>query len=303
MRHSTKISRFAVCLLVGTLLPCLFVFATRPGETVESGSERTVRARLVSETNDASRPFAVGIRFSIADHWYLYWKNPGDAGLPIDVQWNLPKGFTADPISFPVPKKKMADDALCYIYEKDVVLMTTIRPPADYMPGTPVRITAYLDWLVCKERCVRGGDTVSLTLGSIPDDRIAASRALLGATWAALPRPLSTQKALAASATMVRHSRDSVLVLVAVAGKGASENTDFFPIIPDDFVLNYAAIRGGRGSFRIPLLAATPEAQLSRLEGLLVVGNRGFEVSIPVRGADGSDSISPISSPTDTRKK
>ena len=31
--------------------------------------------------------------------WHGYWLNPGDAGLPMDVQWQLPKGFTVGPLA------------------------------------------------------------------------------------------------------------------------------------------------------------------------------------------------------------
>ena len=28
-----------------------------------------------------------------APGWHGYWLNPGDAGLPMDVKWQLPAGF------------------------------------------------------------------------------------------------------------------------------------------------------------------------------------------------------------------
>ena len=37
--------------------------------------------------------------------WHGYWLNPGDAGLPMDVKWQLPKGFSAGPLRYPVPTR------------------------------------------------------------------------------------------------------------------------------------------------------------------------------------------------------
>src|SRR4051794_41277514 len=37
--------------------------------------------------------------------WHGYWLNPGDAGLPMDVQWHLPKGFAGGPLRYPVPTR------------------------------------------------------------------------------------------------------------------------------------------------------------------------------------------------------
>ena len=35
--------------------------------------------------------------------WHGYWQNPGDAGLPMKVDWQLPKGFAVGPLRYPVP--------------------------------------------------------------------------------------------------------------------------------------------------------------------------------------------------------
>ena len=40
-----------------------------------------------------------------APGWHGYWLNPGDAGLPMDVKWQLPTGFSAGPLRYPVPTR------------------------------------------------------------------------------------------------------------------------------------------------------------------------------------------------------
>ena len=49
-----------------------------------------------------------------APGWHGYWLNPGDAGLPMDVQWQLPEGFAVGPLRYPVPARldRRADE-LC----------------------------------------------------------------------------------------------------------------------------------------------------------------------------------------------
>jgi len=39
------------------------------------------------------QPFMLGFKFTIAPGWHIYWKNPGDSGLPTEVKLNLPEGF------------------------------------------------------------------------------------------------------------------------------------------------------------------------------------------------------------------
>ena len=45
----------------------------------------------------------LAIHMRPAPGWHGYWLNPGDAGLPMDVKWQLPKGVAAGPLRYPVP--------------------------------------------------------------------------------------------------------------------------------------------------------------------------------------------------------
>ena len=64
-----------------------------------------VQASLVADTTGVSvgKPFTVGVLLKIDPGWHIYWKNPGDAGLPTKVKWTLPDGFTAGELRYPTP--------------------------------------------------------------------------------------------------------------------------------------------------------------------------------------------------------
>lgn len=76
-----------------------------------------VKAELMSDAEDYSKPFTVGIKFTIEPDWYLYRKNPGDSGLPIDVTWVLPRGWTAEEPLHLVPQKFAHDNVVSYGYK------------------------------------------------------------------------------------------------------------------------------------------------------------------------------------------
>ncbi len=38
-------------------------------------------------------------------NWHVYWRNPGDSGLPPEVAWTLPAGFSAGPLQWPAPSR------------------------------------------------------------------------------------------------------------------------------------------------------------------------------------------------------
>ena len=47
----------------------------------------------------------LAIHMRPAPGWHGYWLNPGDAGLPMEVEWQLPKGFAVGPLRYPVPTR------------------------------------------------------------------------------------------------------------------------------------------------------------------------------------------------------
>ena len=79
-----------------------------------------------------SQPFKVRLHFSIQPGWYLYWKNPGDAGLSVAVTWSLPEGFSAGDLEYPTPDKIVYGDIVAYGYYNELLLSTTITPPVMY---------------------------------------------------------------------------------------------------------------------------------------------------------------------------
>src|SRR6266851_5732139 len=44
----------------------------------------------------------VGVLFDLEQGWHVYWVNPGDAGDPPRIQWELPAGFRVGDVRWPV---------------------------------------------------------------------------------------------------------------------------------------------------------------------------------------------------------
>ena len=92
-----------------------------------------VHARLVAE-DKAIAPggtITIALEEKIAPGWHTYWKNPGDAGAPTDIQWNLPAGWKAGAIQWPRPKRLPVGPLMDYGYEGTPWLLTSLTAPAD----------------------------------------------------------------------------------------------------------------------------------------------------------------------------
>jgi len=66
-----------------------------------------VAARLVPEaaTIMPGGTLWVDLHLDIAPGWHTYWRNPGDSGLPTEIAWELPAGFSAGEIAWPAPER------------------------------------------------------------------------------------------------------------------------------------------------------------------------------------------------------
>src|ERR1700761_8543864 len=96
--------------------PALFLGAV-PARAQDDAPK--VHARLVAEQSSVAPgdTVTVALEENIADGWHTYWQNPGDAGSPTEIEWQLPPGWKADAIQWPVPKRLPVASLMDYGYE------------------------------------------------------------------------------------------------------------------------------------------------------------------------------------------
>lgn len=100
--------------------------------------------------------------FKIQKGWHIYWKNPGDTGLPTDIKIDTDDKFKTEGIIWAVPKMFPFKDMVIYGYDDSVRLIVPLNIPKDMKYGT-YNVKAYVDFLVCKEECLPGKDTFNIT--------------------------------------------------------------------------------------------------------------------------------------------
>ncbi len=145
--------------------------AVQAAEAGVSGASAAVRdgpvaARLVSEelSVQPGRPFTVALVLSMDPDWHVYWKYPGDSGLPTAVTWDLPPGFSAGPLQWPVPERFISQGLVTYGYSGRVLLLTEISVPPGAKKGAAAAIRASAGWLACRVECTPGKAQLSLSL-------------------------------------------------------------------------------------------------------------------------------------------
>ncbi|WP_375463844.1 protein-disulfide reductase DsbD family protein [uncultured Methylobacterium sp.] len=151
-----------------------------------------VRASLVAEPASVTgaAPFTVAIRMAIKPRWHVYWRNPGDSGLPPEIVWTLPAGFSAAAIQWPAPHRIPIATLMNFGYEDEAILLVRVSPPPSLDPAEPVTLAGHLTYLVCETECIPGSADLSLTLPATrePGASNPETAALFARARAALPQ-------------------------------------------------------------------------------------------------------------------
>jgi len=99
-------------------------------------------------------PFTAALRLTMDEGWHTYWRNPGDSGKPPTLNWQLPDGWTAGPLQWPVPHRISVGGLTSYGYSDVVYHPVRITPPDTLQPGTTVALRGEAQWLVCADICL-----------------------------------------------------------------------------------------------------------------------------------------------------
>jgi len=195
--------------------------------------------------------------------WHGYWLNPGDAGLPMEVKWQLPPGYSVGALRYPVPSRLSVAGIMNYVYEKDYAVLARLKVPQGAKPGmVPISATAH--WLACTDKiCVpeQGEFSTEIAVGiDQPDYQTQFDE------WRKLlPRPLATTATFELSKHRIR-------VAIPLPRTVDVEKPYLFPAV--DGPVDYA----GTQHFRRhgdKLIAELPRrsGEPARLAGVLALGD------------------------------
>ncbi|HEV2595304.1 MAG TPA: protein-disulfide reductase DsbD domain-containing protein [Sphingomicrobium sp.] len=137
-----------------------------------------LEARGIEPELVAEGPAPAGGDVELAIHmrpepgWHGYWQNPGDAGLPMDIEWKLPNGYAAGPLRYPVPTPLTIGGIMNFVFERDYAVLVRLKVPAGAKGVVPIRADAH--WLACTDKvCVpeRGELALDLPVGTGTPER------------------------------------------------------------------------------------------------------------------------------------
>ncbi|PUE32019.1 protein-disulfide reductase [Limnohabitans sp. Jir61] len=138
---------------------CLFGTAWAQNAPSAVVSTPQIRAELVAHAPQgvqAGQPLWLGLQLTHQPEWHTYWHNPGDSGLPTQIELNLPAGMTAGDVQWPLPHKLKVGNLTNYGFEKTVLLAVPLTVSKQFKPNAKqgLDIQLHANWLVCRLECI-----------------------------------------------------------------------------------------------------------------------------------------------------
>lgn len=134
------------------------VAATGPWSQGEAAKVRLLSAATAAGDAETLR---FGLEFQLEPGWKIYWRTPGDAGLPPIPDWSASGNVRDVAMEWPVPARFEIFEIGTLGYEDRVVFPLSVAP---VLPGAPVQLRGGIDYLACAEICIPGRAEVALDL-------------------------------------------------------------------------------------------------------------------------------------------
>jgi thiol:disulfide interchange protein DsbD len=250
----------------------LLLFAAISGARAQTYQGRElVQAKLLADVSAVvpGKPFTAGLLLHMVPNWHTYWKFPGDAGIPTEIQWKLPGDWKAGEIQWPSPLKlSEPGDIQIYGYHDDVVLLQEITPPAS-LKDSSVQLAAEVSWLVCEKICIPGSANLKLDL-PVAAQSSPANEEIFSRFRRSLPQDWPDSKIARAS---WQREGNELRLTVESAALGNYPAADFYPAPDASVVVSHPKTeRAADGKIIFHVGIETADKNLSALNGIVVFG-------------------------------
>ena len=158
-------SKIYIFAIVWLLVVVVSVFFPAHATDRTSASTQYAKVELITQFDRVSpgQELYLGVRVTLDEDWHIYWKNPGDTGLPTQVDWVLPSEFSVEPMLWPIPSRFKLENFVNFGYSRTVIFPFLFKVSEDAPVGQQV-ISAKVSWLICKDLCIPGDAELFLDL-------------------------------------------------------------------------------------------------------------------------------------------
>lgn len=255
-----------VAVRVCQFLLALFVAAGIVHAQVPAPStpQQYVSASMDAETRHpaAGDIVTVAIVMNPKPGWHDYWVNPGDAGTPLELEWELPASVSAGPIRAPVPETLIVSGFMNHIYKAKHAFLVDLKIPQSAVVGQTMDMKVNARWSACSDLvCVPESATLSVPMTVGAGTISKSDRARFDIWRSALPVPLDRAALYAINGNRID---------IAIPYPRSAEASRIWFFAQSENVLRYAAPQSARrtGDWLI-VSGEVKEPHSGEIDGLL----------------------------------
>jgi len=169
-RHMTRLSQLIIRIFLTVFMAAAGLPAAASALSGLDGEP--VRFSLLPAVSGTGQldSLPLALKAELAKGWKIYWRSPGDAGLPPHL--NLADSTAAEQkkqleitMDFPVPGRFSLFGLDTYGYGDEVIFPVTL---SGHRPGQPLDVSFAVDALVCSDICVPVAGELDLSLPAAP---------------------------------------------------------------------------------------------------------------------------------------
>ena len=133
--------------------------------TVDTGHANVSLVKFESVQGNQTKNL-IGIQMDMQKNWHTYWKNPGDSGGPINVNWSHNDNISISELYWPTPSLIPYEPLMTYGYKNFVIF------PFEIINSNNKNsfIEASIDFLICDDVCVPEKAFIKTNLQDIKTD-------------------------------------------------------------------------------------------------------------------------------------
>ena len=166
-----KLTDFFLHKLLLIFLSYLLISDAQASSSAWQETEHSA-VRLISalKTLGSQKELKLGLEFKLKKGWKIYWRSPGDAGFPPEIDWTGSKNLMEAKLHWPAPKRFSVLGLETLGYTNNVILPISAQAITDKQR---LNLNATVKYLTCKDICIPYDATLRLDLkagkGAISD--------------------------------------------------------------------------------------------------------------------------------------
>lgn len=211
------------------LLSAAMVVATSGAQAASGASDwlktdqTEVRLIAASQTTGETDTVQLGVQFRLKPDWKIYWRSPGDAGFPPQMDWAGSQNLASATTQWPTPKRFSVLGLETLGYKDEVVFpVLATRQSKDQ----PLDLQVHLRYLTCNDICIPYD--AQLTLNLPTGKQLPSEQAhLIGRYQSTVPGDGSAL-GLTVSASRATETDNNAVIQIAVASTKPLSSPDAY---------------------------------------------------------------------------